>query len=60
MIGGYGFYASQENVELSVTSLDNVEALAGETGTSPCGGPKEDGECQSRNTIGCKDLSGCK
>jgi hypothetical protein len=26
MIGGYGFYASQENVELSVTSLDNVEA----------------------------------
>ena len=46
---------------ISDLALSNVEALAnGESGGDPCGGPKTYGECESRNTINCKDTSGCQ
>ena len=49
------------NANLSDLALSNVEALAnGESGGDPCGGPKTYGECESRNTINCKDTSGCQ
>jgi hypothetical protein len=46
---------------LSVLSLANVEALAGESnGATPCGGDKVEGQCQCINTVNCKDLYGCQ
>lgn len=47
---------------MSGLMLANVEALAssGEGGAAPCGGPKVNSECQSTNTVGCRDLTGCK
>ena len=38
----------------------NVEALAQMENGSPCGGPKIYGDCESRNQVNCKDLSGCQ
>jgi hypothetical protein len=50
-----------QNRELSALSIANVEALADESdGPTPCGGEKVNGECESKNTINCKDLSGCQ
>ena len=60
LAAGYGVYSSQEEVELSELALANIEALARTEGASPCGGPKVNGECQSTNTINCKDTSGCE
>ena len=59
---GYGVNKSMNgNANLSDLALSNVEALAnGESGGDPCGGPKTYGECESRNTINCKDTSGCQ
>ncbi|WP_319505007.1 NVEALA domain-containing protein [Bacteroides graminisolvens] len=31
-LAGYGVYISQKSIDLSALALDNVEALAGETG----------------------------
>ncbi len=58
---GYGVSKSVNgNADLSLLALSNVEALAsGENGT-PCGGPKTFGECESRNQVNCKDMSGCQ
>ena len=59
-IAGYGIYANQKTDSMSELMLANVEALADDEDTSPCGGPKVNGECLSTNTINCKDLSGCQ
>lgn len=58
---GYGVSKSvKSEANLSDLALTNVEALAsGENGT-PCGGPKTFGECESRNQVNCKDMSGCQ
>ncbi len=58
---GWGVNKSMSNdAGLSELALSNVEALAtGENGT-PCGGPKTYGDCESRNQVNCKDLSGCQ
>ncbi|SFL51664.1 NVEALA domain-containing protein [Proteiniphilum acetatigenes] len=58
---GYGVSQNvKSDTDLSDLALMNVEALAqGETGT-PCGGPKTYGDCESRNQVNCKDLSGCQ
>lgn len=61
---GYNVYQSRKmKAEMSDTMLANVEALAsseGSSGATPCGGPKVNRECQSTNTINCKDLTGCQ
>lgn len=56
---GYSLISSYSEDALANLTLDNIEALAAE-GASPCGGPKEGGECKSQNTVNCKDLSGCQ
>lgn len=58
MVAVYNVYSSLQ--EKAMTELANVEALANGENASPCGGPKVEGECQSRNTINCKDLYGCQ
>ncbi|MBS5551989.1 MAG: NVEALA domain-containing protein [Bacteroides sp.] len=61
LLAGYGVYNSQqEEVELSDLAIANVEALAGGENATPCGGSKVMGECQSRNTVNCKDNYGCQ
>ena len=57
---GFGVNKSMKNdAGLSDLALSNVEALAqSESGATPCGGPKTYGECESRNSVNCKDLSG--
>nr|WP_302829591.1 NVEALA domain-containing protein [uncultured Bacteroides sp.] len=59
---GYSAYTSQKSNNISDLLLANMEALAddSESGGSPCGGPKQNGECQSTNTENCKDLTGCQ
>lgn len=61
-IAGYGVYTGQKSDEMSDLLIANVEALAdsSEGGASPCGGPKENGECQSKNAVNCKDTTGCQ
>lgn len=61
-VAGYNVYTSQNNSNLSDLALANMEALASgsESGAKPCGGPKENSECQSRNETNCKDLFGCQ
>ncbi|TGX98718.1 NVEALA domain-containing protein [Bacteroides muris (ex Afrizal et al. 2022)] len=59
-VAGYGVYANQKTEGVSDLMQANVEALAGSEGAAPCGGPKSNGECQSTNTVNCKDLSGCQ
>lgn len=44
----------------SLITMENIEALAVNEGGSPCGGPKEYGDCKSSNSVNCKDLSGCQ
>lgn len=36
LIAGYTVYTSQKSVDLSALALDNVEALASETGSKDC------------------------
>ena len=62
VVAGYNVYQSQKGEMMSGLMLANVEALAssGEGGAAPCGGPKVNSECQSTNTVGCRDLTGCK
>ena len=55
-----GFMQNQKTEGVSDLMQANVEALAGSEGAAPCGGPKSNGECQSTNTVNCKDLSGCQ
>ncbi len=58
---GYGVNKSmQHDADLSDMALSNVEALANWEEGSPCGGPKTYGECESLNSVNCKDLSGCQ
>jgi hypothetical protein len=60
---GYGVSKSVNgNADLSLLVLSNVEALASETGGTPCGGPKNQftGMCESKNTVNCKDNYGCR
>lgn len=59
-IAGYGVYANQKAEAMSDLMLANMEALAGGEGALPCGGPKSNGECQSTNSVNCKDLYGCQ
>lgn len=61
-VAGYSIYSSHKPQALSNLMLANIEALASnsESGPSPCGGPKVNGECQSTNPYNCKDLSGCQ
>ena len=55
-----------ERAEKNVEALKDGTVLTpvggqGDEGTAtPCGGPKTNGECESRNTVNCKDLSGCQ
>ncbi len=57
-VAGYGVYANQKTEGVSDLVLDDVEAIAAcEVSAS---GPKSNGECQSTNTVNCKDLSGCQ
>lgn len=56
-------YNIQKAETLSELAVENIEALAsGEGNGTPCGGPKNSvtGNCESRNTVNCKDLSGCQ
>lgn len=59
---GFGVNKSMKsNENLSDLALSNVEALAsGESGGTPCGGPKTYDRCESRNQVNCKDLYGCQ
>lgn len=58
---GYGVNQSvKNNTSLSDLALMNVEALAQDEAGTPCGGPKTYGDCESRNQVNCKDLSGCQ
>lgn len=65
-LGSFSVKHFQSAGEDDCSSLltQNVEALSSNnednSGPSPCGGPKVDGECQSENTVNCKDLSGCQ
>lgn len=54
-----------EEDDCSSLLMQNVEALSsnkeeGNGGPTPCGGPKINGDCQSENTVNCKDLTGCQ
>lgn len=56
-------FQSAGDDDCSSLLMQNVEALSSSnesSGPTPCGGPKTDGECQSENTVNCKDLSGCQ
>lgn len=58
---GYGLNNSMKSdAGLSDLALSNVEALAAGENGSPCGGPKTYGDCESRNQVNCKDMSGCQ
>lgn len=59
MVAGYTAYSSQQVETMSDIALENVEALAGGENGNPCGGPKVNDRCESRNTINCKDNYGC-
>lgn len=52
---------SQEKYNVSLTDLtiNNVEALASGEGGPRCTGPKSGGNCECRNTVSCRDTSGC-
>lgn len=57
---GYIAYGQSQKAEaLSDLALENVEALASGENGDPCGGPKVNGQCESRNTINCRDNYGC-
>lgn len=57
------FHSVEEN-DCNSLLMQNVEALSssneGNGGPTPCGGPKIDGDCISKNTVNCKDLTGCQ
>lgn len=58
---GFGVNKSMKSeTNLNDLALSNVEALANIEAGTPCGGPKTYGDCESRNTVNCKDLSGCQ
>lgn len=56
---GWNYQQSQQERELSDLTLENIEALASGENGNPCGGPKVGLQCESRNTINCKDTYGC-
>ena len=56
---GWNYQQNKQNVELSDLALANIEALASGEAGGKCTGPKVSGECESRNTVPCSDLSGC-
>lgn len=60
-VGGYMVQQQKANIDIASDVLSaNIEALASGEGATPCGGPKFAGDCQSTNTVNCRDLSGCQ